>query len=131
MPLVKIHMRDGKDKEHKKAVLDGVHKALVSAFRIPVNDRTLLLYEYDADHFDGRDLNFTIVEISAFSGRTKDMKKSLYQKIVENVSKTTNLQPTDIFIVLHDVPKDNWGIRGGQMASAVDLGVTVEAGKIQ
>jgi 4-oxalocrotonate tautomerase family enzyme len=126
MPLVKIHMRDGKDKEHKKAVLDGVHKALVSAFKIPVNDRTLLLSEYDADHFDGRDINFTIVEIIAFSGRTKEMKKDLYQKIVENVSKTTKLVPTDIFIVINDIPKENWGIRGGQMASEMDLGMNPE-----
>lgn len=123
MPLVKIHMRDGKDKEHKKAVLDGVHKALVSAFKISANDRTILLSEYDADHFDGRDANFTIVEIIAFSGRTKDMKRELYKKIVDNVSKATNLQPTDIFIVINDIPKDNWGIRGGQMASEIDLGM--------
>jgi len=122
MPLIKIHMRDGKTKEHKKAVLDGVHKALVSAFKIPVNDRTILLSEYDAEHFDGKDENFTIVDILAFSGRTKDMKKALYQKIVENVTKTTKLLPTDIFIVVHDIPKDNWGIGGGQMASDVDLG---------
>jgi 4-oxalocrotonate tautomerase family enzyme len=126
MPLIKIHMRDGKGKEHKKAVLDGVHKALVSAFKIPVNDRTMLLSEYDTEHFDGRDENFTIVEIMAFSGRTKDAKKELYRKIVENVCKGTKLAAADIFIIINDIPKDNWGIRGGLMASEVDLGFKVD-----
>ncbi len=123
MPLVKVHMRGGKSKEHKKVVLDGVHLALMSAFKIPVNDRILLLSEYDAEHFDGRDENFTIVEILAYSGRTKDMKKQLYRDIVKNLCKSaTNLQPTDIFIILNDIPKENWGIRGGLMASEVDMG---------
>ncbi len=122
MPLIKIHMRDGKEKQHKRALLDGVHQALVSAFKIPKNDRTILLTEYDAEHFDGRDENFTIVEVIAFAGRTKDAKRELYKKIVENVCKTTKLAPTDIFIIINDIPKDNWGIRGGQMASEVDIG---------
>jgi phenylpyruvate tautomerase PptA (4-oxalocrotonate tautomerase family) len=123
MPLIKIHMRDGKPKEHKRTVLDGVHAALVSVFKIPANDRIILLSEYDAEHFDGRDENFTIVEILAYSGRTKDMKRDLFKKIVENVCKGTKLVPTDIFIVLNDIPKDNWGIRGGLMASELDLGM--------
>lgn len=32
----------------------------------------------------------------------------------------------DIRIVLYDVPRDNWGIRGGIPASEVDLGLKVE-----
>jgi 4-oxalocrotonate tautomerase family enzyme len=126
VPLIKIHTQKGKTKKVRQAIMDGVHKALVSAFKIPVNDRTILLSEYDAEHFDGRDENFTIVEIIAFSGRTKEAKKELYKKIVENVSKSTDLQPTDLFIIVQDVPKDNWGIRGGQMASEVDLGFKVD-----
>lgn len=123
MPLIKIHMRDGKTKEQRKAIMDGAHAALVSAYKIPVNDRTILLSEYDADHFDGRDENFTIVEILAYSGRTKDIKRDLYKKVVENLCKGSKLVPTDIFVVVNDIPKDNWGIRGGLMASEVDLGV--------
>ena len=122
MPLIKVHIRDGKTKDHKKAVLDGIHKALVSAFEIPEKDRTMLLTEYAAEHFDGRDENFTIVEIMAFAGRSKDAKKQLYKEIVDNVSQTTTLNPTDIFIIVNDIPQDNWGIRGGQMASDVNLG---------
>ena len=38
-PLIKIEIRKGKSAEYKKAILDGVHKALVDAFKIPENDR--------------------------------------------------------------------------------------------
>jgi phenylpyruvate tautomerase PptA (4-oxalocrotonate tautomerase family) len=126
MPLIKVHMRDGKTKEHKKAVLDGIHNALVSAFKIPDKDRTQLLAEYDAEHFDGRDENYTVVEIVAFEGRSKDAKRQLYKEIVGNICGSTKLQPTDIFIIVNDIPKDNWGIRGGQMASEVNIGFKID-----
>ena len=32
----------------------------------------------------------------------------------------------DIFIVLNDIPLDNWGIRGGVPASEVDIGFKVD-----
>jgi phenylpyruvate tautomerase PptA (4-oxalocrotonate tautomerase family) len=35
MPLVKIEIREGKSSEYKKAILDGVHEALVQALGIP------------------------------------------------------------------------------------------------
>ena len=126
MPLIKVHMRGGKTKEHKKAVLDGIHNALVSAFKIPEKDRKQLLTEYDAEHFDGGDENFTIVEIMAFEGRSKDAKRQLYKDTVANICGSTKLQPTDIFIIVNDIPKDNWGIRGGQMASEVNIGFKID-----
>jgi hypothetical protein len=35
-------------------------------------------------------------------------------------------RPTDVFVVLQEPPMDNWGIRGGRMASEVDLGFEVQ-----
>jgi phenylpyruvate tautomerase PptA (4-oxalocrotonate tautomerase family) len=34
--------------------------------------------------------------------------------------------PADVFVVLHEPPLDNWGIRGGQMASEVDVGFEIQ-----
>jgi phenylpyruvate tautomerase PptA (4-oxalocrotonate tautomerase family) len=36
------------------------------------------------------------------------------------------IQATDIFIVLHEPPLENWGIRGGVPASEVDLGFNLK-----
>lgn len=38
MPAVKIEIRKGKSDEYKKAILDGVHDALVEAIKIPDYD---------------------------------------------------------------------------------------------
>lgn len=77
MPLIKIHTQKGKSKQARQAIMDGVHKALVSAFKIPEKDRTILLSGYPKEHFSGRDKNFTIVEVIAFAGRSKDAKRQL------------------------------------------------------
>jgi len=37
----------------------------------------------------------------------------------------SEIKPKDIFIVLHEVPMENWGIRGGIPASEVNLGFKV------
>ncbi|HRU39993.1 MAG TPA: tautomerase family protein [Candidatus Goldiibacteriota bacterium] len=126
MPLIKIHTQKGKAKQVRQAIMDGVHKALVSAFKIPVTDRTILLTEYPKEHFSGRNENFTIVEITAFAGRSKDAKRQLYKEIVDNISVTTKLKKEDVFIIVNDISKENWGIRGGQMASEVDIGFKVD-----
>ena len=126
MPLVKIHTLKGKDDAVKKAIMDGVHRALVSAFKIPESDKTIFLSEYDEGNVGGKNGNFTLIEIIAFSGRSKDAKKQLYREIVENVCAAVAFKPADLFIIVNDLPLENWGIRGGQMASEINLGFKLD-----
>ena len=51
-PLVKVEIVKGKSDEHKKAVLDGVHDALVQAVKIPDYDRLQRIYELDKANFE-------------------------------------------------------------------------------
>jgi phenylpyruvate tautomerase PptA (4-oxalocrotonate tautomerase family) len=48
----------------------------------------------------------------------------LYQAIVKRFE-ALGIAASDVIIVLNEVPLDNWGIRGGQPASEVDLGFKV------
>lgn len=119
MPLVKIEIIKGKSQEYKQALLDGIHDALVEAFKIPEDDRIQRLYELDRENFEacGKSDHFTLIEIIAFPGRSLDAKRKLYQAIVRNLGGKPGIPALDIFIVLHEPPLDNWGIRGGQAAS--------------
>ena len=129
MPLVRITIRVGKSGDYKRALLDGVHNALVHAFKIPEQDRFQTLLELDEDHFEippAKTGQMTLVEISAFKGRSFEAKKQLYQTIAANLAKTPGIAGDDIMIILHEPPLENWGIRGGQPASEVKLGFTVD-----
>jgi phenylpyruvate tautomerase PptA (4-oxalocrotonate tautomerase family) len=67
-----------------------------------------------------------LIEIlTLFAGRSLATKKALYQAIVGNLEKV-GVPPHDIKITLIEVPADNWGLRGGQPASEIDLGFKIK-----
>ncbi len=126
MPLVKIEIRKGKSREYKKALLDGVHMALVQSIRIPDYDRNQRLYELDADNFEAPSGDITIIEITMFKGRSIKAKKQLFRAIVDNLAENPGIKGDDIIIVLHEPPLESWGIRGGKPASEVDIGFKID-----
>lgn len=129
MPLTKIEIRKGKSAAYKKALLDGVHSALVQTLKIPDHDRKQRLYELEADNFEaypGKTDNFTLIEIVMFRGRSFEAKKQLYSAIVNNLAEDPGIKGDDILIVVHEPPLENWGIRGGKPASEVDIGFKID-----
>jgi phenylpyruvate tautomerase PptA (4-oxalocrotonate tautomerase family) len=128
MPIVTISMLKGKAKEEKKQILAAVHDALVAAFKIPEWDRTQKIIEFDKENFEipeGKTERYTVIEIAVFPGRSREVKKELYRSIVEKLSKP-GIPANDVFILLNEQPLDNWGIRGGKMASDVLLGYKLD-----
>jgi phenylpyruvate tautomerase PptA (4-oxalocrotonate tautomerase family) len=129
MPLVKVSLREGKSPDYKRAVLDGIHVALVEAFVIPDHDRHQQIYELDKDNFEiplTKSNNFVVVEIIAFQGRSFEAKKKLYSAIIRNLSNSPGITGDDILIILHEPPNENWGIHGGKPASEVDVGFKID-----
>jgi 4-oxalocrotonate tautomerase family enzyme len=68
--------------------------------------------------------NYVLVEVSMFSGRSLEAKRALYKSIVQRFT-ALGINATDITILIHELPADNWGIRGGVPASEVELGYKV------
>lgn len=112
-----------------QALRDGVHSALVQAFKIPEHDRYQILHELDAEHFEAppaKTEKVTMIEITAFKGRSNEAKKALYGAIVENLAKNPGIMGDDIIIIVHEPPLENWGIRGGKPASEVNVGFKID-----
>ncbi len=127
MPLVKIETRKSWRASQKKEIMEAIHSAMREALKIPENDRDIRFHEYHPEDFQvspDKTENYILVEISMFTGRSLQAKKKLYQFIVANLGKL-GILASDVFIVLHEVPLENWGIRGGIPASEVDLGFKV------
>jgi phenylpyruvate tautomerase PptA (4-oxalocrotonate tautomerase family) len=127
MPLIRVEIREGWSPAEKAGLLDAIHAAAAEALRIPDEDRTQILTEHPADAFEippGKGDRFTLVEVTMFAGRSPDAKRRLYRAVVTNLGRL-GIPPSDVLIVLHEVPLENWGIRGGTPASDVDLGFEV------
>jgi phenylpyruvate tautomerase PptA (4-oxalocrotonate tautomerase family) len=127
MPIVHVHVARGRPIAERKAILDGVHAALVEAFRIPDSDRHQILHEHDAEHFDStKGPAFTLVEIAVFPGRSDDAKRRLYAAIVRNLEHAAGVPPDRVMIALQERPLVDWGIRGGKAAIDVQLGFRLD-----
>jgi phenylpyruvate tautomerase PptA (4-oxalocrotonate tautomerase family) len=128
MPLAKIEVRKKWSTMQTQAIIEAIYLAQREALKVPEHDRHIRLIEHAPEYFHvppGRTENFTLVEISLFAGRSIEAKRALYQAIVANLG-AIGIAPADIFIVLHEVPLENWGIRGGTPASEIDLGFKVD-----
>lgn len=126
MPLTTLTMRTGRSTEEKKALMDGVHAALMQAFAIPETDRNQYINEIAPDNWDmPGSPDRIIVEINAFAGRSVDAKRALYASIVEKLGQC-GVTPGDVFIIVNDLPLENWGLRGGQAGCDIDFGFKID-----
>jgi phenylpyruvate tautomerase PptA (4-oxalocrotonate tautomerase family) len=128
MPVVRIEILEGRTPSEKRAILDAVHDALTEALKIPSDDRLQRLTEHEAEDFDippDKSEKFTLVDITMFPGRSTSAKRSLYEAIVRNLGRL-GIPGNDVFVVLHEPPMEDWGVRGGRPASEVDLGFQVD-----
>lgn len=116
MPLVRVEIVKGASKEYKKELLQSIHDALVNSLGIPDIDRIQRLYEVDHDFFEreGKSDKFTLIELTLFPGRSKQMKQNVIKEITALLGLKLNINPIDVFIVINEPALENWGIRGIQ-----------------
>jgi phenylpyruvate tautomerase PptA (4-oxalocrotonate tautomerase family) len=115
MPLVRVSRRQGFTAAENQRLLGAVHAALVEAFKIPETDRHQQLLELDAAHFEippERGLAYTLVEITAFPGRSLAAKRVLYQALARRCE-AAGVPPRDLFVVLLEPPLESWSPRDG------------------
>lgn len=130
MPTVLIEVRRRYSPAEESALIDAVHDALVTAFQIPAQDKNIRLVAHEPHRFAvpahlAQPECRTLVSIDCFTGRSLDAKRALYTGIVENLEKLS-IPRDHVMITLHEVDRDNWGIRGGQAATDVELGFNVQ-----
>lgn len=128
MPIARIEVCRSRPPDQVAAPIDAVYQARIEALKVPADDRQIRYVEHKPEHFPvppGKTENYTLVEFLLFPDRSLDAKRGLYQGIVRRFG-ALGIAPGDIIIVLHEPPLANWGIRGGQPASEVDLGFSLD-----
>lgn len=115
MPLVRIYIETGKTSAYKRALLHGVRGAITQALRVGgerVMQRVVETPAEDLDIPSVKTDRFVIVDITMFPGRDADTKAELFRTIARNLGLSPGIEEEDIMIVLHDPPKECWGICG-------------------
>jgi phenylpyruvate tautomerase PptA (4-oxalocrotonate tautomerase family) len=129
MPSVLIEIRRSYTPQQEIELMDAVHTALQQAFKILPGDKNVRILVHEPHRFacpPNRTTPefYTHIAIDAFAGRSLDAKRALYREIV------TRLEPFGIpkdhvKVLLREISRENWGIRGGQAGCDVDLGFEV------
>lgn len=127
MPCVRI--ATGKWAEGAEMrLIEAVQSALVAAFKIPEWDRDVVLDIYPEHRrivSTGRSDRYTRVEIVGIAARSIEAKRDLFKSIADNLE-AVGVPRLEIRIYLMEPPAESWGIKGGQLASEVDLGFRVD-----
>jgi phenylpyruvate tautomerase PptA (4-oxalocrotonate tautomerase family) len=130
MPSVLIEVRRQYTPEQEAALMEAVHSALRESFKIMPHDKNVRLVVHEPHRFacppDREKPEFyTHISIDAFAGRSLDAKRNLYKAIVNNLE-SFGIPRNHTKILLREITKENWGIRGGQAGCDVELGFKVE-----
>ncbi len=122
MPLVRIDLHAGKSAEYRKALGDGVHKALIEAMAIPSDDRFQVITEHPAEGliYDPQYLgvrrsdNVVFVQVTLSAGRKPQQKRKLFKRMAEILTESPGLKPQDLVINLAEVVWENWSFGNGE-----------------
>lgn len=122
MPLVRISLLEGKSEDYKKALADGVHRALVEATDVPAQDRFQIITEHPASGliYDPtylgvqRTENIVVVQITMSTGRKPPQKRKLFQRMAEILAENPGLRPQDLMVNLVEVAWENWSFGNGE-----------------
>jgi 4-oxalocrotonate tautomerase family enzyme len=125
MPAVKIELIRGTDKQSLIKMRDLVMGSLCETLQLPTNDRNIRIIEYDPDLFQMKPPYKILIEVSMFTGRTKETKKKLIQSIVKNLASNRLVEKEMVMIIINEQPMENWGVQGGIPADEIDLGFKI------
>jgi len=122
MPLVRISLRQGTSAEYRKALSDGVHRAMIEAIAIPPDDRFQVITEYlpEALIYDPQYLGVhrsdrvVFVQITMSFGRKPQQKRKLFKRMAEILAEAPGLPPQDLVINLVETSWENWSFGNGE-----------------
>jgi len=121
MPLVRICLRRGTTPEYRRAIADGVHRAMIEAIAIPPDDRFQTIDEYSSDNliYDSKYFGVdrsdqgVFIQITMSFGRKPQQKRALYKRINEFLSQSPGVRPQDVVINLVETAWENWSFGNG------------------
>lgn len=123
MPLVRIHVPQGKPAEYRSAISDVVYTATVAVLNVPKDNRFHVISEHSpADLVINptylgihRTENAIIIQITLNEGRaTVELKRAYYKAVADGLHERLGLRREDVFISLVEVKKENWSLGNGE-----------------
>ena len=122
MPLVRIALRAGKSARYRRAIGDGIHRAMVDTLAVPEQDHFQIITEHDVDGliYDpeylgiDRSDDVVLVQITLSAGRKPKQKRDFFARAAQLLAQDPGLRPQDLFLNLVEVAWENWSFGDGK-----------------
>ena len=116
MPLIQVYLKKGVTKEYKKAISDGIHRAMIDVLGIPLDDYNQVTFElepedmrYDPNYFGiYRSEKVVFFSITFNAGRSPEMKKRLFDAVAANLTKDPGVRIEDVMGMIVELARENW-----------------------
>jgi 4-oxalocrotonate tautomerase len=119
MPLQRIDLLAGRSAEHRRAIADAIHQALVETCGVPEQDRFQIVSSHERgglvfapEYLGIRHEDPVLVQITLNAGRTLEQKQRLCRRMAELCS-AAGVAPNDLVVSLVEVTKENWSFGDG------------------
>jgi phenylpyruvate tautomerase PptA (4-oxalocrotonate tautomerase family) len=120
MPFLRVDAYEGRSKEQVQALLEAIHRAVLSAFGVPLRDRYQVYQEHSESNFVVQDtgLNINRTRKVVFIGitsrqRTEQQKTNLYIELVEEL-KVCGIEQNDIVVSIVTNSDADWSFGNGR-----------------
>ena len=119
MPMTKVYLRKGRTAGERRAISEGIHRALVEVIGIPDDDLYHVFHELDDDNLISAPVAFGLERRREavfiqfyFAQRPAEKLRQLWTSVVANLGELTDLEPRDIYLNLVPSPSENWWADG-------------------
>ena len=115
MPLTQIFFKGDRSENFRRAVSDGVHRAMV-AYNVPASGKFHVVTQVKDDDlfFDQsyagvqRSSNFIFIQLTAANTRNTDQKQAVFKRTTELLGQDPGIRTEDIVIDIIENAKENW-----------------------
>jgi 4-oxalocrotonate tautomerase len=116
MPLTQIFFKGDRPESFRRAVSEGVHRAMVEAYNVPASGKFHVVTQVkDADLFFDqtyagvqRSSNFIFIQLTAANTRITDQKQAFFKRTAELLGQDPGIRTEDIAIDIVENAKENW-----------------------
>lgn len=121
MPLIKLDMIKGREKEEIKTILDITYNVMLDAFQAPKGDKYLIVNQHEDYEMEILDTGLGIErtdDVIVFTivsrPRTKEQKTTFYKNLVNTLHEKVGIRKEDIMISLVENTDENWSFFNGE-----------------
>jgi phenylpyruvate tautomerase PptA (4-oxalocrotonate tautomerase family) len=121
MPLIRVDALEGRSKNEIKCLLDAVHRAVLSAFKVPQRDRYQIYQEHPESNFIVEDTGLgiertkNVVVVTVFSkSRTQEAKQAFYSDLCQGLKTSCDIDPSDVMVCVVSNTESDWSFGNGR-----------------